>query len=271
MTTEKIRLSVIIPLEFHRGLAERCIAAWSRGQTYPRECYQIVIVAPDTCSEKQLRAIRAALHPADRLLVKPLHHDMPLVAAGAAEAEGAAFFFTEAHCLPEPDTLEQAAQILAERPDWAGFSGRSIPITHNLLSEIEAEMYDAHIRENLLNHSWLKVLDQCLVLRREPYFSCGGLEPEYGHFAEWVIAARLHHGGQVVGYDARAAIRHYYIGELHELEEFTEDFSGGEMRFHARHRHGPWSRLLPVPEELTRAGSLCPEPAPVMLRLLVRD
>ena len=263
--------SIIIPLEFHRGLSGRCIEGWSRCQTYPRDRFQIIVVAPDTCSDRELQDIRALLQPQDSLLTRPHHHDMPLMADGAREARGANLFFTEAHCLPNPETLEQAAAVLLEEPGWAGFSCRSIPITHNLLSEIEAEMYDAHIKENMTRHPWLKVLDQCLVLRREAYLSCGGIEPEYGHFAEWVIAARLHQSRNVIGYHTTPAIRHYYIGKLADLEEFTEDFSRGEMRFQTRGMRNDCRGLFPLPHELAVGRARCPGCAAALCGMLLRD
>ncbi len=39
--------SVLIPLEFHRGLAERCIRGWSQNQTFAREECEILVAAPD--------------------------------------------------------------------------------------------------------------------------------------------------------------------------------------------------------------------------------
>jgi len=226
-----MRFSVIIPLEFHRGLAVQCVRGWTDGQTYPRNAYELLVAAPDDHDTAEIAEIEAVLGPHDRLLRLPHHHDMPLMADAARQASGEMLVFTESHCLPEPDFLEQAEKVLAERSDWAGFSGRSIAITHNLLSEIEADMYQHAMSRNLLHHPWLKVLDACFVVRSEAYRQVGGLEPFYGHFAEWLLAARLHRRGLVIGHDPRAAIRHYYIGDLHELEEFSQDFTIGQMRF----------------------------------------
>jgi hypothetical protein len=226
-----MRFSIVIPLEFHRGLSERCIGAWAGGQTYPRDQFEILIAAPETHDPAELQVLANLLAPHDRMLRFPFHHDMPLVAEAARQAQGETLVFTEAHCLPRSDFLEQSAAILAEHPDWAGFSGRSIPLTHNLLSEIEAEMYDEHISANMRRHPWLKVLDQCFIVRRAAYESSGGVEPQFGHFAEWILAARLHRKGLKIGFDPRVAIEHYYVGDLDELEEFTLDFATGQMRF----------------------------------------
>lgn len=226
-----MRFSVLIPLEFHRGLAERCIRGWCGSQSVPGDTYEVLVAAPADHDCEELDRIASVLRPHDSLLKLQHKHDMALVAEAARRARGKLLVFTEAHCLPEHDFLEQAGAVLAENPGWAGFSGRSVPITHNLLSEVEAEMYAEDISRNLREHDWLKVLDQCFVISREAYFASGGIEPEYGHFAEWLLAARLHARGLRVGHDARAAIRHYYVGDLADLEEFTDDFTRGQMLF----------------------------------------
>lgn len=228
-----VRFSIIIPLEFHRGLAERCVRGWSHEQTYPRDDFEILLAAPQHHDPAELQLLAALLAPQDRILRLPFEHDMPLVAQAAREARAAVLVFSEAHCLPKPDFLAQTAIVLDEHRQWSGFSGRSIPLTHNLLSEIEAEMYNEDISRNMQQHPWLKVLDQCFIVRRADYEAVGGLEPQFGHFAEWLLAARLHRSKFSIGYDERPAIQHFYAGDLHELEEFTLDFAAGQMRFAA--------------------------------------
>jgi Sulfotransferase family len=226
-----VRYSIIIPLEFHRGLTGRCIAGWTRQQTFSRDQFEVIVAAPASHAIQEREEVAGQLGPQDRLIVLEADHDMPLVAEAAKIARGEVLVFTEAHCLPRPDFLEQATRVLDENPAWSGFSGRSIPITHNLLSEIEAGMYERDIQRNLETHPWLKVLDQCFVVRASAYRASGGVEPEYGHFAEWLLAARLHRARQTIGYDPRPAIEHYYCGDLKELEAFTRDFSRGQARF----------------------------------------
>lgn len=234
--TRRLDVSVIVPVEFHRGLAVECIQGWANSQTYPRERYQIVIAAPHTLDASISSRIQDYLQPWDRLDYFPFHHDMPLVTQAAYLADGDWLLFTESHCLPEPNALSHLLETAAAHPDWAGFSSATAPITHNLLSEIEAEIYDSDIRDKLTNHAWLKVMDQCFLIRRSAYFDCGGLEPEYGHFAEWLLSATLRLAGYPVGFDLTPVIQHYYIGEQKELEEFTLDFAYGQIKF-AAERH----------------------------------
>jgi hypothetical protein len=226
-----MRFSVIIPLEFHRGVADRCVRGWSQNQTYARDRYEVLVAVPQDHAPDQVREIAALLGAGDRIIRYPARHDMDLVVAAANVALGSHLVFTESHCFPETDFLEQADAVLAEHPDWSGFSGRGTPVTHNLLSEIEAEMYEKHILANMLHHEWLKLRDACFVVSKADYARVGGFESQYGHFAEWLLAARFYRANLVLGYDPRPTVAHYYIGDFSTLEEFTADFALGEMRF----------------------------------------
>ena len=179
-----LRFSVIIPLEFHRGHAVQCVRGWAEGQLFPRDQFEIVIASPADHPKAELDEIRGLLGPQDRVLQFDRHHDMDLCAKAAEAASGEMLFFTESHCLPESGTLASADAVAHENTEWAGFSGRSIPITGNLLSEIEADWYGPEIEFGMNEHPWRKVLDQCFVVRRSAYFQAGGFDPTFGHFAE---------------------------------------------------------------------------------------
>lgn len=258
-------------MEFHRGLATQCVSGWTQRQEFPRRDFEVIVAAPRSGDAAETDSVAAVLGPQDRLLFIDADHDMPLVAAAAGQARGEYLVMTEAHCLPRPDFLAQAAAVVAERPTWSGFSGLSIPITHNLLSEIEADMYGRDIKNHLENHPWLKVLDQCFVIRRTAYEKCGGIAPEYGHFAEWLLAARLHSHRFAIGHDRRPAIEHWYCGDLEELAEFTRDFAMGQIRFAHRGMTDPCGPLFdPVPMWLNR-WQMRPQMLRNMRRLMTRD
>src|SRR5438477_5868575 len=128
--TPAMQFSIIIPLEFHRGQALECMEAWARGQSMARTRYQLLIAAPENYPVEDEERVRRLLSPQDRLQRYPFRHDMALVAAAAKEAQSDVLLFTESHAQPEPATLERVAQVLAERPEWDGFSFRSVPVTH---------------------------------------------------------------------------------------------------------------------------------------------
>ena len=159
-----------------------------------------MVACPPGYPAAELDEIRRLLRPQDRLLRFDHHHDMGLCAAAAEAARGEVLFFTESHCLPEPETLARADTAAAVNPEWAGFSCQSVPITHNLLSRVEAEWYGRDIQFGALEHPWRKVLDQCFVVRSSAYFQAGGFDAAFGHFAEWLLAARFHAQGLTIGY-----------------------------------------------------------------------
>ncbi len=268
---ERPRFSVLIPLEFTRGIALQCLQAWAKGMDYSRRGYEILLAAPDDHDQAELQLLEALLDPRDRVISLPCEHDMDLVAAAAEVAEGEVLVFTESHCIPEPDFLAACERAFAANPSWDGFSGRSIPLTHNLLSVIEAEMYVADIAENLGRHPWLKVLDQCFVVKRTAYERSGGIEPRFGHFAEHLLAARLRRSGAVIGHHPGAAISHHYVGERADLIDFARDFGRGRVIFAAGAEQDDCGDLFEAPAEWRTRFGRDRGVARRMAAMLIRD
>ncbi|GLR85781.1 glycosyltransferase family 2 protein [Bradyrhizobium iriomotense] len=260
--------SVIIPLEYHRGQWEQSWQGWM-SQTIARSLYEIILVVPPDFSPRE--NLSALAGGEARLEFADSAHDIGLCAIGAARARGKYLFFTESHCWPEPEVLALCVRAFEDRPEWSGFSCKSIPVCHNRLSEAEAAMYQADIDFGMKVHPWRKVLDQCFVTRRDVYEECGGLREELGHFAEWVLAAAYHARGRVIGYLQEARFHHYYIGRLSDLKTFTLDFVEGEIRYLSEGRREPGSELLEIPVEWSRQDNFDPALARSALRALVLD
>ena len=260
-------LSIIIPLEFHRGQWDRAWQGW-QSQTLDRANFEIILMVPPDFPDRDKLAELADLA---RLEYSHHSHDIDLCAAGAAKARGKFLFFTESHCWPEADVLERCLQAFYAHPDWAAFSCASVPVTHNRLSEAEAEMYEADIEYGMKIHPWRKILDQCFVTRREAYEACGGLKPEFGHFSEWVLAARYFEMGHTIGYLPEARIHHYYVGSLADLRGFTLDFVQGEIRYFSAGGREGGSSLLEIPPELICQDNFDRDMAQAILRMTARD
>ena len=260
--------SVIVPLEFHRGQWERCWLAWQAQTLHKSQYEMILVVPPDFPEQKKLAAL---LGPEDRLEYSTERHDIGLCAVGAERAHGQFLFFTESHCWPEPDVLEKCLHVFTTHPEWAAFSCRSIPVTHNRLSRAEADMYQADIEYGLKVHPWRKVLDQCFVTRRDSYEECDRFKPEFGHFAEWVLAADYFELGHKIGYVPEIHLHHYNSGQLSELRIFTRDFIIGEMRYFAKGPHEPREHLLEVPPQWICQGSWDRRLAQSLLRIAMHE
>jgi hypothetical protein len=263
--------SVVIPFEYHRGQWERCVAAWM-AQTFEPSRYEVILVVPSELEGRQeLTDFLSRTNSRCRLLECDLHHDIGLSAFGARAARGQFLFFTESHCWPEPDILALCARAFDEHPEWAGLSCRSLPILPNRMAEAEADMYEADITYGMTVHPWRKILDQCFVTRREAYTLAGGLQEEYGHFGEWVLAASYHELGLMIGYLPEARFHHHYIGVLSELRKFTLDFVRGEINFLSGDPSRPGAHLIEIPEEWIRRGSYDRQLARALLRISLQE
>ena len=248
--TAPLRFSVIVPLEFHRGQTEECLRRWASDQTLPASDYEIVAAAcRSSLDDVTASRLRALLGPRARLLLFDEPHDMPLCAQAAAAARGEVLVFTESHCHPRRDLLAVADAALRARPDCAGFSGRSLRITHNRLSVVEADLYEEDIRYGMEEHPWRKILDQLFVVRAAAYRDAGGFRGELGHFAEWHLAARMHQRGHRIGYAPEIQVAHHYVGDWRELVEFSADFARGELVYHDRHGEDPCRSYFAAPHE----------------------
>ena len=270
-STAAPRFSVIIPLEEHRGHAVLCVRAWTEQQDFPREQFELVIASPPDYPPAELEELRSLLAGQDRLLHLTHDHDMDLCAEAAEVARGEWLFFTESHCFPEPQTLARADEAARLNPEWAGFSCRSVPITENLLSKIEADAYGRDIEFGMTEHPWRKVLDQCFVVRKSAYSEAGGFDPSFGHFAEWLIAARFHALGLTLGYAPAARIHHVYIGKFDEWRRFTADFIAGQMRFVALEPADPLVTMFDEVPEWSMRHQLDRAVALRVCRMLLRD
>jgi hypothetical protein len=240
--------SVIIPFEHHRGQWRQCLTAWA-AQTFPAVDFELILALPTKFLAAHVKEIKATLRPHDRIVVQSDAHEMGLSAVGARHAKGRYLFFTEAHCWPEPAALEICRRTFDQHPEWAGFSCASIRIANGRVAEAEADMYEGDIAHGMTAHRWLKILDQCFATRREAYEACGGLQPELGHFAEWVLAADYYVRDFAIGYQPEARFHHYYGGNTDELIGFTRDFVAGEIAYLNSPSDDKARRILEVPYE----------------------
>jgi hypothetical protein len=261
--------SIIIPFEFHRGQWEQCLLAW-RAQTLLESQFEIILVVPPDFPPAATGELSTIIRAQDRIEFSSETHDIGLCAVGGRLARGTFVFFTEAHCRPEPDVLEKCLKKFELESDLAGFSCRSVPITHNRLSIAESRMYGADIEYAMTVHPWRKILDQCFATRRDCYQASGGFDGAYGHFSEWVLAANYFALGFKVGYEPAAVLHHYYVGDLRELREFTRDFADGEMRYFANLPPEPGGNLLEIPSEWACGGQWDRQLAWTLLRLAFR-
>ncbi|HZS04375.1 MAG TPA: glycosyltransferase [Blastocatellia bacterium] len=228
-----LRVSVIVTLTDERGQGRECVRMLTQGQTLAREKYEVIVIT-DGSYPQLAREAEKMLAPQDSLVHFPSSNEFYLYEIAARRARGRVLFFTEAHCVPEPECLEAMVRFL----DISGCDGarcRSVRIDENLnyLAQMEDRVIEDFRSANLQKDHWLKVLIHGFGIHRDVYFQEGGFTSEFGQFAEWELAARLHSRGRRLGYAPEVVVRHCYAGDLKILFSFIRDFTRGEMKCRA--------------------------------------
>lgn len=220
-------VSVIIPLPDHRGRALACVGSWAREQTYPRQCFE-VIVATDGADPALDSRVQELLGPEDRMICHPGANIARLYDLAARVARGKLLLITESHCIAEPECLEELVRFLAAH-DYDGALCRSVPICPNAIDRMEGRMLETFFREWSQEGDWRKTIKHGFAIYRDIYLEEGGVEHTFGHFAEWEFGARLHSRGRRLGYAAAATVRHYYFRSgIKEAFIHVKDWTRGE-------------------------------------------
>jgi predicted dehydrogenase len=247
-------VSVILPLPDHRGYAERAVSSWTEGQTFDRERYE-VIVASDGSEAGLDERVEPLLGSADRLIRDEGASEIELYDRAARAARGRLLVFTEPHCVAEPAFIEQVVTYLAHTGE-IGACGRTVAISPNRLARMERRLYDEGFSIWSQPGHWCRVILRAFTIERAAYLEAGGYETEYGRFAEYALAAKLHSTGRRVGYAPGAAVEHLYTTSFRELIPPVEDFIVGEIKFRADHPAVYCERYFGVPDEWARRAEL---------------
>ena len=119
---------------------------------------------------------------------------------GASHARGSYLLFTEDHCVGERDCIEHVIQFF-ETQNYDGAFLRSAHINHTDLARMEERLYEEALPTWSSPDHWDKVRIRGFVLSRAIYFDVGGMDSEYGYFAEPLLSAKLHAQGYNLGYE----------------------------------------------------------------------
>ncbi|HET8975411.1 MAG TPA: glycosyltransferase family 2 protein [Solirubrobacterales bacterium] len=247
------RMSVLIPLQDERESGADSVRAWTAQDADPG-VFELVVVALGEDRELE-REVRPLLRSEDRWIDLPGGDEYEAFNRAAEVARGEFVLVTEAHCIPEPDCL---TEMLAEldRTAAPGIRGESVPLAVGAMGELERDEFaDALELEREPEH-WRKVLIHDTAIRRELYRECGGLPPDYGDFAPWVLAIALHTRGEVLVHSPRTRVRHVYDGDLEHLGSHVRSFGRGEMRYRSEQLDGLADRYLVHAEEWEQRLSL---------------
>jgi predicted dehydrogenase len=229
----QLDVSVIIALPDHRGHALDCVESWVRGQTYRRDRFEVIVVTDGSDGALEAR-VKELLGPGDQMLCHATANELLLYHLGAQKARGNLLFFTEPHCIAEAECLEELVKFFATH-DYDGACCRSVGICSNTMARMEERLFEEGFRAFSRRGDWRKVILRGFAIYRDVYFQEGGFEVEFGRFAEWAFAARLHSRGRKLGYAPGPAVRHAYTSSFRELVPPVREFSWGECAYRASH------------------------------------
>jgi hypothetical protein len=264
-----MKISVIIPLPDHRGMALACIESWVQTQRYSREKYEVLVVANGTepALEQQVKAI---LSEYDSLIYEDSPVEMALYDTGARQARGEFLFFTESHCLGDPNCLQEITNFLIERAA-VGALCRSEDLSTNWLAALEECLAEDRFKVRSQPDHWYKTAVRGFAIRRELYLAQGGFEAEFGLFAEPLLSARLHSQGYRLSYAEKAVIYHYNTTRLTDLLGSVRDYTYGECAYHAKFPDNPYAQYLGWAPEWSERESYRPETAWALCQIILKQ
>jgi len=123
-----------------------------------------------------------------------------------------------------------------DTPGMAAFSCRSIRVTHNRLSNAEAEMYDADIEYGMKTHPWRKILDHALSHAARSTANARIENPILVTLPE-CFCCQLFCAWTQDRISADATCITTILGQTCRIARFTRDFVTGEMRYFSTKMH----------------------------------
>lgn len=226
-------VSVIVPFGDPRSAVEH-LDSWTQ-QTLAPERFEIIVVANPQRSN--LAAIRERLRPHDRLLSTDARNPFPMYRQAAEAARGTILFFTEDHCVAEPECLEAVASFL-EDETYAGATVRWAHINHTVVARMEQLVNEIDERAWFAAGHWNDLRIRGFALRRAIYRELGGFQGQYHEFAEAILAAQLHAQQRRIGFVNAAGVRHVNTLTLDHLRHNVQHYTNGECAYCTTHDEG---------------------------------
>jgi hypothetical protein len=253
-------VAVIIPLEDPRGDIAEHIATWTRGQTLPRDRYQVVVSADGEHPDFE-RGVAELLAPQDQLVIAPGASFTELYGAAAREARAPVLVITEAHCRAEPGCLAAVADAFAADADLAGVTFETRQSASNTVAEL-TERWMARALGAWDQAGWPRLNFAGSAIRTDAYLRAGGLDPRLELYAPSLMSARLHQEGARFVHLEGAAVTHKLEEGIPEALAATRSFARGECVVRSEHdpefcgryfgSAGVWGRRLGYRPEIAR-------------------
>ncbi len=247
MNANQIKISVIIPLLKERGAELECLRTWTYGQRLARDQYQVILITRHDNAELD-REAEALLQPHD-LWLSSSGSVSKLNDVGARAASAPLLFFTEVHCLGDPDCLEQLIDWAARHPHHAGACTRSRDRNTSEIAKMEGRILQEQFAEWSRPNHWHRVLVRGFAIRRHAYEATDGFQADYPNFADIVLAVQLHRGGWSIDISENAWVTHINTVTWAHLLEEGRTYGASEHRFRLRADAVDYERYVAANEE----------------------
>jgi hypothetical protein len=224
------RISLVFPLTEERGLTVEALKAWT-SQSMAAKRFEVIVVA-DERTHLDPR-IPSLLRPHDHIVRGALANHAHQFDTGVRAGTGEYLLLTESHCMPDPDCLEAMDRFLAANPHLAGACCESVPAWESAYQLIDATTFEEGYRHFLRTDDWRKFSVHGLAIRRGLYLELGGLQHQYGRFAEMLLAAAIRDAGHKLGYARDSVVTHHYRETLQEIIDGTDDYVASECIYRA--------------------------------------
>lgn len=264
---EGLQASVLVPLMDDRATGERCVRAWTQEQTFPRDRYEVIALAPGVDPELEA-AVRPLLTPRDHWVVADSRIVVELLNIGAQRAGGHLLFLTESHCEPDSACLAELVAHL-DRTGEIGARGSSVGRAEGELGAFERDIYRRGQAEGEADGHWNRVLIHSFAIRRDVFLDVGGFRSDLGDFSNFALGIELRERGLALGHAPRAVVHHTYDGDLQGLGVHLRDFGRGEAAYFGETSRDVRERYLVEPAEWTDRRSFTRRGARRALRAAV--
>lgn len=253
---ENLVISVIVPMETHRGIAEEAVLSWVANQRCEKDVYEVILVF----YKKQKELIQKIGHTlgfvnqewfnngeevvsfitkvGTRIKIASIDgkNEIELCHYGATLAEGKYLVFTESHCIAEAQAVQQAINFFkVEKHD--GFYPRTEAICKNSLSRFELRLYNLGVSEFDNPQCWAKITLHAFGIKKDVYLAIGGFAYQYNRFAYWILGADFHRMGYSLGYAPGVGVEHVFVNDFAELNQFLTECVVGEVDFRLAENH----------------------------------
>lgn len=219
------QVSVVVPAYNAAAVIGNCLAALQR-QTYPAECYEVIVV--DDGSQDETAALAAA---AASVVSEGKRGKSGARNLGAEHARGEILLFTDADCEPVPEWIERMVAPFLCDPAVAGVKGAYLSRQSEYIArftqvEVE-ERYDRMAREETINF----IDTYAAGYRRATFLEHNGFDESLPEVEDQDLSFRL----------ARAGHKMVFVPDARVYHQHTT--SAGDY-FRRKFAIGTWKHLL---------------------------